>query len=51
MTIESAFAELNAAADRIATRDARLEFFRKIANRQQLDTIAIALTTNIVADN
>jgi hypothetical protein len=44
--IDSALAELNTTTERTAANKARREFFRKIATRQQLDTIAIALTSN-----
>jgi hypothetical protein len=44
---DSALAQLNQATD----KESRLEFFRKIQARQQLDTIAIALSSNIATTN
>jgi hypothetical protein len=49
--IDSALAELHTTTERIAANKARREFFRKIATRQQLDTIAIALISNTAHNN
>jgi hypothetical protein len=49
--IDSALAELHTTTERIAANQSRREFFRKIATRQQLDTIAIALISNTAHNN
>jgi hypothetical protein len=43
--LEAALDELTQVADRMDADQSRREVFRKIAVRQQLDTIAIALNT------